>query len=119
MLQNEKMEIRKKKHAQHVNLRFQVIGFGCEPVRCIFSFLIFFSLPVVLFKAVRMCQGVLEFYSGAIPLETGKCLTQQAIVEYCVLDFWRVLERDSCGKQQLVKLNLSFVWNRLYLLHSH
>lgn len=69
MLQNEKMEIRKKKHAQHVNLHFQVIGFGQEPLRCISFFLFFFllfALPVV-FKAVRMCQGLLDFYSGAIP----------------------------------------------------
>ena len=75
MLQNEKMEIRKKKHAQHVNLHFQVIGFGWEPVRCIFFILFFFLLPVV-FEGARMCQGVLGFYSGAVPLETGKYLTQ-------------------------------------------
>lgn len=110
------MEIRKKKHAQHVNLLFQVIGFGWEPVRW------FHTLPPpppVVYKAVRMCQGALDFYSGAILLEIGKCLTQQAIIDYCVLDFWRSLERDLCGYPQLVKLHLSFVWNRLYLLHSH
>lgn len=57
------MEIRKKKHALHVNLRFRVIGFGWEPVSCDFYFP---PLPVV-FKAVRMCQGVLGFDSVAVP----------------------------------------------------
>lgn len=84
MLQNEKMQIRKKKHAQHVNLYFQVIGFDWEHL-FIYFYLILLS-PIVV-NTVRKCQEMTHFYSGAILLETGKCLTQQVILDFCVLDF--------------------------------
>lgn len=64
-------------------------------LRCIsLFFFFFFALPVV-FKAVKMCQGLLDFYSGAVPQETGKCLSQQAVIDEYVLNFWRFLERGS------------------------
>lgn len=55
-----------------------------------FFFFFFFS-PVVV-NAVRMWREALDFSSGATPLETRKCLTQQVIIDYCVLDFWRFHE---------------------------